>query len=64
MYRDAIEALRHLLETGIADVICHARSGPPPYVRGARRMRLVWGIYAVRIREADWISEIIDLGFL
>ena len=93
-YRDAIEALRPGLETGITDVIRHAlyraasvlpvkpivtytTSGStglraarkripvpvlalPPDVRVARRLCLVWGIHAVRIREADRVSEIVE----
>jgi pyruvate kinase len=31
-----------------------------PDVRIARRLCLVWGVYAVRIREADRVSEIVD----
>jgi pyruvate kinase len=31
-----------------------------PDVRIARRLCLVWGMYAVRIREADRVSEIVD----
>jgi pyruvate kinase len=44
-----------------------ARERPPapivsltPDVRIARRLCLVWGMYAVRIREADRVSEIVD----
>ena len=44
-----------------------ARERPPvpvlaltPDVRIARRLCLVWGIYAVKIREADRVSEIVE----
>ena len=44
-----------------------ARERPPapivsltPDVRIARRLCLVWGMYAVRIREADRVSEIVE----